>query len=137
MAEGRYSGPKHTSADMTGVTTVKKAHREGYRGSYARYNDARYDDGRRFHSRRVADDGWQRTGFWPADVATGVVGGALTTAGAIAATPFSPFLGGSYAYYDSYAYDRPAFGSTYARVGARPCIPPTVSSFPGNPQFCE
>jgi hypothetical protein len=43
---------------------------------------------------------WDRrydSGFWPADVAAGVVGGAIGTAGAIAT---APFRGDSYAYYD-------------------------------------
>jgi hypothetical protein len=36
------------------------------------------------------------TGFWPADAAVGIVGGAIGTAGAIAAAPFGA---GPYAYY--------------------------------------
>jgi hypothetical protein len=45
------------------------------------------------------------TGFWPADVAAGIVGGAIGTAGAIAAAPFG---GGPYAYYNEpYAYAYP------------------------------
>jgi hypothetical protein len=45
------------------------------------------------------------TGFWPADVAAGIVGGAIGTAGAIAAAPFGA---GPYAYYnDPYAYAYP------------------------------
>ena len=45
------------------------------------------------------------TGFWPADVAAGIVGGAIGTAGAIAAAPFGA---GPYAYYnDPYAYTYP------------------------------
>jgi hypothetical protein len=39
------------------------------------------------------------SGFWPADVAAGVVGGAIGTAGAIAT---APFRGDSYAYNDAY-----------------------------------
>jgi hypothetical protein len=38
-------------------------------------------------------------GFWPADVAAGVVGGAIGTAGAIAT---APFRNDSYAYNDGY-----------------------------------
>ena len=42
------------------------------------------------------------TGFWPADVAAGIVGGAIGTAGAIVAAPFGA---GPYAYYNGpYAY---------------------------------
>src|SRR3978361_1930433 len=39
------------------------------------------------------------SGFWPADVAAGVVGGSVGTAGAIAT---APFRGDSYAYNDGY-----------------------------------
>ena len=42
-----------------------------------------------------------RQGFWPGDVAAGVVGGALGTAGAIAAAPFGyddDYYGGPYPY---------------------------------------
>jgi hypothetical protein len=45
------------------------------------------------------------TGFWPGDVAAGIVGGAIGTAGAIAAAPFGA---GPYAYYSApypYAYN--------------------------------
>jgi hypothetical protein len=42
------------------------------------------------------------TGFWPTDVAAGIVGGAVGAAGAIAAAPFGA---GPYAYYNGpYAY---------------------------------
>jgi hypothetical protein len=37
------------------------------------------------------------TGFWPTDVAAGIVGGAIGTAGAIAAAPFGA---GPYAYHN-------------------------------------
>lgn len=45
-------------------------------------------------------DNWNRsdTGFWPGDLAANVVGGAVTTAGAIAT---APFRGDSYASYDN------------------------------------
>src|SRR5882724_7315820 len=71
------------------------------------------------YNRRVTDPNWNNgwhdswnnnrwdrhdSGFWPGDVAAGVVGGAIGTAGAIAT---SPFRGDSYAYSglynDSYA----------------------------------
>ncbi|MBB5049497.1 hypothetical protein HNR60_004275 [Rhodopseudomonas rhenobacensis] len=47
------------------------------------------------------DRNYDSNAFWPADVAAGVVGGAIGTAGAITAAPF----GGpdAYAYDDSYA----------------------------------
>lgn len=40
-----------------------------------------------------------RSGFWPGDVAAGIVGGAIGTAGAIAAAPFRDSGYDSYAYY--------------------------------------
>lgn len=43
------------------------------------------------------------SGFWPGDVAAGVVGGAIGTAGAIASAPFRAF-DNSYVYDNSYAY---------------------------------
>src|SRR5882724_4926193 len=45
-------------------------------------------------------------GFWPADVAAGVVGGAIGTAGAIAT---APFYSQGYAYNDGY-YGRGYYG---------------------------
>jgi len=42
-------------------------------------------------------------GFWPAEVAAGVVGGAIGTAGAIAT---APFRGDTYAYNDGYYGNR-------------------------------
>jgi len=44
------------------------------------------------------------SGFWPADVAAGVVGGAIGTAGAIATAPFRN---------DAYAYNDGYYGPRY------------------------
>lgn len=46
------------------------------------------------------------SGFWPADVAAGVVGGAIGTAGAIATAPFRN---------DAYAYNDAYYGYRYDR----------------------
>jgi hypothetical protein len=54
--------------------------------------------------------GYRRSGFWPDDVAAGVVGGAIGTAGAIATAPFV----------DSYAYYGRDSDDTYAYYGDRP-----------------
>ncbi|CAN7584670.1 hypothetical protein LJR220_005364 [Bradyrhizobium sp. LjRoot220] len=43
-------------------------------------------------------------GFWPGEVAAGVVGGAIGTAGAIATAPFR---------YDTYAYNDRYYGQRY------------------------
>jgi hypothetical protein len=51
------------------------------------------------------------TGFWPGDVAAGIVGGAIGTAGAIAAAPFGAgpyaYYNGPYAYYNGPYYNGP------------------------------
>lgn len=49
-------------------------------------------------------------GFWPADVAAGVVGGAIGTAGAIVT---APFRNDTYAYNDAYAYNDGYYGQRY------------------------
>jgi hypothetical protein len=58
------------------------------------------------------------SGFWPADVAAGVVGGAIGAAGAIASAPFRV----SDPYYDSYAYygGSVPYDDSYAYYGRRP-----------------
>src|SRR4051812_15256091 len=53
--------------------------------------------------------GYRRSGFWPGDVAAGVVAGAVGTAGAIATAPFRNSRA-----YDSYAYyNEPAYDNSY------------------------
>jgi hypothetical protein len=63
---------------------------------------------------------WDRSynsGFWPADVAAGVVGGAIGTAGAIASAPFRS----SNAYYNG--GDRGWSGQSYAKRNGFVCEP--------------
>jgi hypothetical protein len=63
--------------------------------------------------------GGQGTGFWPGDVAAGIVGGAIGTAGAIAAAPFGA---GPYAYYSGpYPGERDGYG--YAAPNGFVCEP--------------
>jgi hypothetical protein len=78
--------------------TDNSARRTAYRTSTYRSNDS--------WNGSWNDNRWDRhdTGFWPADVAAGVVGGAIGTAGAIATAPFR--AADSYAYYNNgYRYD--------------------------------
>lgn len=82
------------------------------------YTDRGY---RRHHvSYRQRDDDWNRphTGFWPADVAGGIAGAAIGTAGAIATAPFR-------AADDAYAYDRGWDRRTYAQRNGFVCTPGT------------
>jgi hypothetical protein len=80
--------------------------RTAYRGSYNRW-----DDDRR---------GYRQTGFGPADVAAGVAGAAIGTAGAIATAPFR--AADSYAYYNS--GDR-GWSQSYAERNGFVCQPGT------------
>jgi hypothetical protein len=68
------------------------------------------------------DNRWDRrgSGFWPGDVAAGVVGGAVGTAGAIAT---APFRGNSYAYYNN-GY-RGGSNDSYATRNGFVCQPGT------------
>ncbi|HEY2212056.1 MAG TPA: hypothetical protein VGH62_10670 [Bradyrhizobium sp.] len=59
----------------------------------------------------------RNSGFWPADVAAGVVGGAIGTAGAIAT---APFRGPAYAYNDDYYYGRRYYGGYNNGFACRP-----------------
>jgi hypothetical protein len=73
------------------------------------------------------NNGWDRrdSGFWPGDVAAGVVGGALATAGAAVGTAgaiaTSPFRGDSYAYYNS----GPGYNDSYGARNGFVCQPGT------------
>src|SRR5258708_13558562 len=69
-----------------------------------------------------------RSGFWPGDVAAGVIGGAIGAAGAIASAPFrDSYVDDSYAYYPGSApYDDP-----YAYYDPRPSRTPTRGLQPG------
>jgi len=61
---------------------------------------------------------YNRSGFWPGDVAAGIIGGAIGTAGAIATAPFRY---DAYAYngYDGpYPYDGPACVAGSSFIGA-------------------
>jgi len=71
------------------------------------------------------DNSWDRrdSGFWPADVAAGVVGGAVGTAAAIAT---SPFRGDAYAYYNNGpGYNGPGYNDSYAARNGFVCQPGT------------
>ena len=61
---------------------------------------------------------YRSSGFWPGDVAAGVVGGAVGTAGAIATAPFRGR--DSYAYYSGPGYDDSVYGDSYAYTVQRP-----------------
>ncbi|MBP0114031.1 hypothetical protein [Bradyrhizobium vignae] len=91
------------------------------------YTDSGYRHRRMSYRQTRADwnNDWNRsrTGFWPTDVAAGVAGAAIGTAGAIATAPFR-------AWDNSYAYDsgwdnRGWDTRTYAQRNGFVCTPGT------------
>jgi hypothetical protein len=99
-------------------TGSRYRHRAAYRHN-GDWNNGRYNNG------------WnnQDTGFWPGDVAAGVVGGAVGTAAAITddavgtagAIATAPFRGDSYAYYNGPM----GYGQSYAERNGFVCQPGT------------
>jgi hypothetical protein len=84
------------------------------------------------------DNGWSNSwnnnsGFWPGDVAAGVVGGAVGTAGAIASAPFR-----GYRNEDSYAY-MDSDGSSYCAQRYRSYDPAsgTYMGYDGRRHVCQ
>lgn len=96
------------------------------------YTDSRYRH-RRVSARQTNGD-WNndrnrsRTGFWPTDVAAGVAGAAIGTAGAIASAPFRAW-DNSYAYdnsWDNRGWDNRNWDTrTYAQRNGFVCTPGT------------
>jgi hypothetical protein len=85
-ANCQNKGPNNPyTGDYQRRIAYRHAHRVNGEGDNSGWSDNRWD--RRYDS-----------GFWPADVAAGVVGGAIGTAGAIAT---APFRSDSYAYYNN------------------------------------
>ena len=102
MAQQMVQGP--------GSTTSDHQSRVAYRHHGNATNRAWHDSYNRWDGSRVDRD----SGFWPADVAAGVVSGAVGTATAIATAPF----GGE-------PYARPIGGDAYARLNGFVCTPGT------------
>jgi hypothetical protein len=81
---------------------------------------------------RSDNNGWnenrRNSGFWPGDVAAGVVGGAVATADAAVNTAgaiaTAPFRGDSYAYYNN-GYNSGWQGQSYAERNGFVCQPGT------------
>jgi hypothetical protein len=75
-------------------------------------------------SHQQYDNSYNRNnGFWPGELAAGVVGGAIGTAGAIASAPFR----GAYAYdngYNGYEGDY-RYSQSYAQKNGFVCMPGT------------
>jgi hypothetical protein len=128
-SQERFAGPKQQSADQTG----------------AKKKQAQKMQNRQVRESRAAVE--QRgTGFPPLDFATGVVGGAVNTAGAIAGgavntagaiatAPFTPFRGDSYAYYrDTSTIPNRGF---IADANGPTCLPGQLVTINGQRMRCQ
>ena len=93
------AAPAFAQAAPTGASAQHRLQREGmYRHTQERMYRPAYRHAYRPAYRYAYRPAYRYgTGFWPADAAAGIVGGAIGTAGAIAAAPFGA---GPYAYYN-------------------------------------
>ncbi|HXH42380.1 MAG TPA: hypothetical protein VNK51_00880 [Bradyrhizobium sp.] len=107
------------------------------------YTDSGYRNRRAY--RQTSSDwnnDWNRsrTGFWPTDVAAGVAGAAIGTAGAIASAPFRAW-DNSYAYDNSWdrGWDNRGWDTrTYAQRNGFVCTPGTYfKGQDGRPHLCQ
>lgn len=95
------------------------------RGDVAYRNDSNGWNNNGWSNNYAWNDGRRDSGFWPADVAAGAVGGAAATAGAAVNTAgaiaTAPFRGDSYAYYNgaNNGWNR----QTYAQRNGLVCEP--------------
>jgi hypothetical protein len=131
-SQEKLAKPQQHAADHTGAKTVKKVQKIKGRHAQARESSA-----------SVQQPG---TGFPPLDFATGVVGGAVNTAGAIAGgavntagaiatAPFTPFRGDSYAYYrDTSTMPNRGF---IADANGPTCLPGKIVTLNGQKMRCQ
>jgi hypothetical protein len=88
MAQEVVSNPGYCAQFYPNANCQNKGPGNPYTGSYQRqvYSDQAY----RYRDRTWQNsyNRWDDSGFWPGNVAAGVVGGAVGTAAAIATAPF-------------------------------------------------
>ncbi len=112
MAQEVITNPGYCAQFYPNANCQNRGPGSPYTGSYQRqaYRDGAYQD-------RAWRDSYNRwdgnDGFWPGDVAAGVVGGAVGTAAAIATSPFG--------------------GEEYARRNGFVCVPGTAVPRRGRP----
>ena len=107
MAQEVIAEPGYCAQFYPNANCQNKGPGNPYTGDYQRqvYGDQTYRQNRNWQNSNNRWDGQDR-GFWPADAAAGVVGGAVGTAAAIAAAPIG--------------------GDAYARRNGFVCIPGTL-----------
>jgi hypothetical protein len=133
MAQEVIYNPGYCAQFYPNANCQNKGPGNPYAGSYQRTTAYRDNGGWNNRGHDSWNNGWHQswndnrrdTGFWPGDVAAGVVGGAVGTAGAIAT---APFRGDSYAYYNGGYTDNGSRGyapQTYAQRNGFVCQPGT------------
>jgi hypothetical protein len=119
MAQQVVTNPGYCAQFYPNANCQNKGPDSPYTGDYQRrlaYENGPYKYGKGDWTESYNDNRWNNdSGFWPGDVAVGVVGGAIGTAGAVAT---APFRGSSYAYYDGRSW-RPSEYSPNSGYGAR------------------
>lgn len=115
MAQAVVTNPGRCSAQFPNANCQNLGPGNPYTDSGYRHRRVSYRQ-----TNRDWNNDWNRsrTGFWPTDVAAGVAGAAIGTAGAIATAPFR-------AWDNSYAYDRGWDTRTYAQRNGFVCTPGT------------
>lgn len=94
--------------------------------------NCRYDSQARYTDRdQWGNTGWRdsNAAFWPADVAAGVVGGAIGAAGAIATAPLRAGYDAQYGWNEPYGWNQQPYGwnqQSYAQRNGFVCQPGTT-----------
>lgn len=124
MAQAVITNPGRCSAQFPNANCQNLGPGNPYTDSGYRQRRAAY---RQTDGDRNNDWNRSRTGFWPTDVAAGVAGAAIGTAGAIATAPFRAW-DNSYAYDNSWdrGWDNRGWDTrTYAQRNGFVCTPGT------------
>jgi hypothetical protein len=134
MAQQVIYNPGYCAQFYPNANCQNKGPGNPYTGDYQRRTAYTGDYQRRAAYR--SGNTWDRrydSGFRPGDVAAGVVGGAIGTAGAIAT---APFRSNSYAYYDN-GY-RGGYNDSYAARNGFVCQPGTwIKGEDGRRHICQ
>ena len=142
MAQEVIYNPGYCAQFYPNANCQNKGPGNPYTGDYQRRTPYRNNGGGWHDSWN--DNRWERrdSGFWPADVAAGVVGGAVSTAAAIATAPFRDdsyayYNDNSYGYYDNSYYNNgyrggphqsyapQSYGQSYGALNGFACQPGT------------
>ena len=141
-SQEKSAGTQQRSVDQTGAKKMKTSHRVSQQ-RMSHKTQARHAQLRESNASVRQPQG---SGFAPLDFATGVVGGAVGTAGAIAGgavnaagavatAPFTPFRGDKYTYYrDTSTYPNRGYLSD---ANGPTCLPGQMTTIQGQRMTCQ